>query len=75
LGPDEVIVDAGHRAVSIDMGPPQVVDLDAVWASAGDEHGRITGDLNGVRVGDTLELIPAHGDTTIPLHRRRVEVT
>jgi 3-hydroxy-D-aspartate aldolase len=68
LSPEEVIVDAGHRAVSIDMGPPQVVDFDAVWASAGDEHGRITGDLDGVRVGDTLELIPAHGDTTIPLH-------
>jgi D-serine deaminase-like pyridoxal phosphate-dependent protein len=75
LGPDEVIVDAGHRAVSIDMGPPQVVGLDAVWASAGDEHGRITGDLNGVRVGDTLELIPAHGDTTIPLYRGRAEVS
>ena len=57
------------------MGPPQVAGFDAVWASAGDEHGRITGALDGVRVGDTIELIPAHGDTTIPLHRGRVEVT
>jgi D-serine deaminase-like pyridoxal phosphate-dependent protein len=68
LGPQEVIVDAGTRAVSTDLGPPRVDGLDAVWVSAGDEHGRVTGAVGHLQAGDVLRLIPSHTDTTVVLH-------
>lgn len=68
IAADEVIVDAGTRAVSTDLGAPLVLGRDAVWASAGDEHGRITGDVGGLRSGDVLRLVPSHTDTTVVLH-------
>jgi D-serine deaminase-like pyridoxal phosphate-dependent protein len=68
LGPQEVIVHAGTRAVSTDLGPPRVDGLDAVWVSAGDEHGRVTGAVGHLLAGDVLRLIPAHTDTTVVLH-------
>jgi D-serine deaminase-like pyridoxal phosphate-dependent protein len=66
--PSEVIVDAGHRSVSTDMGAAAVVGLDATWESAGDEHGRVIGDVAHLALGDTVDLIPSHSDTTVPLH-------
>lgn len=70
LGPDEVIVDAGHKALSGDLGPARVAPpLRAVYAPAGDEHGRLTGELEGLRVGDRVRLVPGHSDTTVLLHR------
>lgn len=68
LGPAEVIVDAGTRAVSTDLGVPLVDGREAVWASAGDEHGRLTGAVADLRVGDVVRLVPSHTDTTVPLH-------
>ncbi|WP_354702448.1 D-threonine aldolase [Paraconexibacter sp. AEG42_29] len=68
LGPGEVIVDAGSRAISSDLGLPQVDGLDATWTVAGDEHGRITGEVGRLRPGDVLRLIPSHTDTTVVLH-------
>jgi D-serine deaminase-like pyridoxal phosphate-dependent protein len=68
LGADEVIVDAGNRAVSTDLGPPDVVGRDASWELAGDEHGRLRGEVGDLRIGDLVELIPSHTDTTVPLY-------
>jgi D-serine deaminase-like pyridoxal phosphate-dependent protein len=68
LGPGEVIVDAGNRAVSSDLGVPRVAGLEAAWESAGDEHGRIRGAVAHLRPGDVLRLIPSHTDTTVVLH-------
>lgn len=68
ISPAEVIVDAGTRAVSTDLGVPLVAGRDAMWASAGDEHGRITGDVADLRPGDLLQLVPSHTDTTVVLH-------
>jgi 3-hydroxy-D-aspartate aldolase len=68
LGPREIIVDAGTRAVSADQGPALVAGLDATWESAGDEHGRIRGDVGHLRTGDQIRLIPSHTDTTVVLH-------
>ncbi|HWT93963.1 MAG TPA: hypothetical protein VN238_13250, partial [Solirubrobacteraceae bacterium] len=68
-GDGEVLVDAGLKAVSIDHGPPVVLGLDATWASAGDEHGRIAGDVGHLKAGDRLVLHPSHTDTTVRLHR------
>jgi D-serine deaminase-like pyridoxal phosphate-dependent protein len=72
LGPSEVIVDAGHRSVSTDMGAAAVEGLDATWESAGDEHGRVLGDVAQLALGDGIDLIPSHSDTTVPLHDRFV---
>ena len=63
------VVDAGLKSLSNDSGPPRPKDVDAEFAFMGDEHGKLTF-ANGspLRVGDTLELIPSHCDTTINLH-------
>jgi D-serine deaminase-like pyridoxal phosphate-dependent protein len=70
LGPDAVVVDAGLKAVSVDMGPARVADRAATYAPAGDEHGIVRGDVADLRPGDTVRLVPAHTDTTVRLHRR-----
>ena len=70
VGEGEAIVDAGLKAVSLDMGPPRPVDLDATWEPAGDEHGVLKGDLGELRPGDRIRLVPAHTDTTISLYRK-----
>lgn len=69
LGLDEVIIDAGLKALSTDMGPAQpAAPLRAAYAPAGDEHGRLTGDVAGLAVGDRVRLTPSHSDTTVALH-------
>lgn len=68
MGADEVIVDAGNRAVSTDSGPPLLAGRAATWESAGDEHGRLRGDVGDLRLGDLVALIPSHADTTVPLY-------
>jgi 3-hydroxy-D-aspartate aldolase len=68
-GPGEAIVDAGFKALSTDLGPARVAGLDATWAPAGDEHGRLTGALGDLRAGDRVRLIPSHTDTTVRLYR------
>ncbi|MDQ5807915.1 MAG: hypothetical protein M3320_04500, partial [Actinomycetota bacterium] len=70
---NEVIVDAGLKAVSIDMHaahPAHPAGLDATWQPAGDEHGALEGDVAHLRPGDLVRLVPSHTDTTVRLHRR-----
>lgn len=68
---DAATVDAGLKAASIDSGLPGVRGIPgAQFLFAGDEHGTV---LFGeprpdVRVGDVIELVPSHCDTTINLH-------
>jgi D-serine deaminase-like pyridoxal phosphate-dependent protein len=68
--PGQAIVDAGWKALSTDAGNPSVKGrADLVYAPAGDEHGRITGDdLPGP--GGKLEMVPSHCDTTVNLYDR-----
>jgi D-serine deaminase-like pyridoxal phosphate-dependent protein len=61
-------VDAGWKAVSTDAGPPTVRGGGS-YAFAGDEHGKVTG-VEGLRLGETVDLLPGHCDTTIHLHDR-----
>jgi len=68
LGPREAIVDAGWKSLSTDAGLPEVARREATWEPAGDEHGRLRGDLGDVRRGDELRLVPSHADTTIDLY-------
>jgi D-serine deaminase-like pyridoxal phosphate-dependent protein len=68
VAPGEVIVDAGLKAVSIDMGPARPDGIAARWSPAGDEHGVLKGDVD-LGPGDLVRLVPSHTDTTIRLHR------
>jgi D-serine deaminase-like pyridoxal phosphate-dependent protein len=69
--PAEATVDCGMKAASGDSGPPVPRGLSATrFVSAGDEHGKLIldGPRPDVRVGDKIELVPSHCDTTINLH-------
>ena len=70
--PGLAIVDAGYKAFATDRPfAPVPVDLPgAVYAWAGDEHGRI--DISNVdrdiKVGDRIEFVPPHCDPTVNLY-------
>jgi D-serine deaminase-like pyridoxal phosphate-dependent protein len=66
---DAVIVDAGLKTLSTDHGPAMPKALPgATYEPAGDEHGRVIFPGDRPALGDKLELIPSHCDTTINLH-------
>ncbi len=71
---DLLVVDAGVKAISSDFGMPLVAEVPgAVVAKLSEEHGLITlAHPEDVRLapGDTVQLIPSHGCTTINLHDR-----
>lgn len=69
--PTRIIVDAGRKAMSVDMALPRPKDLAGVASvSLSAEHGRIElGEPSDrLRVGDKLEWIVGYGDTTVCLH-------
>jgi len=62
------VVDCGMKGVSLDSGPPQVLNLPHVeYSSGGDEHGILRPDPQ-LKVGDVVWLIPGHCDPTVNLH-------
>jgi 3-hydroxy-D-aspartate aldolase len=68
---ERAVVDAGHKAYSIDSGMPTLPDFpEATLDRAADEHGRIIlkRPTNRLRVGDKIRLIPGHCDPTVNLH-------
>lgn len=72
--PTRAVVDAGLKSLSTDSGMPEPKGLPGVeYQPAGDEHGILTWEnekaaLVHLEVGDRVELIPSHIDTTINLH-------
>lgn len=71
--PDRVTIDVGMKAISFDGGPGIVVlpeGIDAEYAFAGDEHGFIaaSGKAPPLALGEGVEIIPSHCDTTVNLH-------
>jgi D-serine deaminase-like pyridoxal phosphate-dependent protein len=73
--PARAVVDAGLKSLSIDSGMPEPKGLPGIeYQPAGDEHGILTWTKNAesatvhLEVGDRIELIPSHIDTTINLH-------
>lgn len=69
------VVDAGLKSLSTDSGMPELKDIPGVaYRPGGDEHGILTwGDgalsaTTALAVGDRVELIPSHIDTTVNLH-------
>ena len=73
--PTRAVVDAGLKSLSIESGMPEPRDLPGItYQPAGDEHGILMWEKRDVsanlplQVGDRIELIPSHIDTTINLH-------
>lgn len=69
--PDRAIIDAGRKAMSIDIFKPQVIGHPGVSvASLSAEHGSLTltADAPPLRIGQQLELLPGYGDLTNVLH-------
>ncbi len=73
--PNRAVVDAGLKSLSIDSGMPEPKGLPGVkYRPGGDEHGILTWDESAepanvkLEVGDRIEFIPSHIDTTINLH-------
>ncbi len=69
--PTRAVVDAGHKAASVDSGPPEPFGLTGVsYRDPSDEHGVLASDsadaLPGL--GDSVLLVPGHCDPTVNLH-------
>ncbi len=65
------VVDAGLKSISNDYGNAVPVEPEHyTYRNAGDEHGIIESTNGSVtlEIGDRIELIPSHIDTTINLH-------
>lgn len=73
--PGWYVLDAGSKAISKDFGTPLVKNRpgDRV-TKLSEEHTRVDTEDGGVRVGDRLEVIPAHCCATMNLHRRCIAV-
>jgi D-serine deaminase-like pyridoxal phosphate-dependent protein len=80
--PEVAVVDAGMKTASIDSGMPEVRGITSAslggaeavsgarFLFGGDEHGLVIWDepRGDVRIGDAIELVPSHCDTTVNLH-------
>ncbi len=65
------IIDAGMKAISLDKGLPECLEKGMQVKMLNEEHGYIDFSQSSkkLKVGSKIELIPAHGCTTIPLYR------
>jgi D-serine deaminase-like pyridoxal phosphate-dependent protein len=62
------VLDAGHKAVSIDSGMPTVWEKpDIRFVSASDEHGKLDvgSETEMPKLGEKLRLVPGHCDPTV----------
>jgi 3-hydroxy-D-aspartate aldolase len=65
------VVDAGHKAASIDSGMPEPFGLGGVsYSRPSDEHGVLAtqGANRPLKLGDKVRLVPGHCDPTVNLH-------
>jgi len=68
---ERAVLDAGHKALSIDSGLPWVVGMpDVEYVRAADEHGKLTlhDPARALDIGAKVRLIPGHCDPTVNLH-------
>ncbi len=66
--PGLAVLDAGHKAVSIDSGMPTVWGRpDIAFVSASDEHGKLVAgsETTMPKLGEKLRLVPGHCDPTV----------
>ena len=69
--PGRAIIDAGRKAMNLEIHRPQVLDLPGIevdWLSA--EHGalKLAADAPTLEIGQQIELIPGYADLTNVLH-------
>ena len=67
---NRAVVDAGHKAVPVDSGLPQVYGMkDVEYGRPSDEHGKLIlhDPDRDLRIGDKLLLVPGHCDPTVNL--------
>lgn len=65
------VIDAGFKSLSTDSGNAELkVSPDISYRPAGDEHGILESASGSLpfNIGDRVELIPSHIDTTVNLH-------
>lgn len=74
-GPNTVTIDAGLKSLTTDSGLAECKTPEYVYGVLGDEHGSLSwmdgdggGNVEGLKVGDRVEMIPSHIDPTINLH-------
>jgi len=66
--PGVAVLDAGHKAVTIDSGLPLVWQRpELAYADASDEHGTLaySADAPAPRLGEKVRLVPGHCDPTV----------
>ncbi len=69
--PDRIIIDTGVKTISREFGLPCFKNRDDLeLLGLSEEHGtvRLADPSVQLQPGDTLELIPSHGDTTLNIH-------
>ncbi len=67
---DMVVMDAGHKSLTSELGIPRVLRPEG-WAIAkfSEEHGNLRREGGApLKVGDRVEIVPSHGCTTINLY-------
>jgi D-serine deaminase-like pyridoxal phosphate-dependent protein len=73
--PTWYVLDAGSKAISKDFGTPVIKDRPADTVTRlSEEHTSVDTTDAGVRIGDRVEVIPAHCCATMNLHRACVAV-
>lgn len=67
---NRIVIDAGLKAMSTDMGIPQPIDKNIVPGEIHEEHFclELKNPASGIRTGDKIELIPTHACTTVNLY-------
>ncbi len=68
---NRVVIDAGLKSLSTDSGMAEPKGFPAMtYRPGGDEHGILVWPAGtpGLKIGDRVEMIPSHIDTTINLH-------
>jgi D-serine deaminase-like pyridoxal phosphate-dependent protein len=68
-----LITDCGLKSLSQDMGMPEGAELPLRCVALSEEHAFVVTDEDAdldLQVGDRIDLLPSHGDTTINMHEQ-----
>lgn len=71
--PERAIVDAGRKALNVEIAMPRVRGRPGVeFERLSAEHGqlKVAPDAGPLRIGDRLEVVPGYADLTVVLHDR-----
>ena len=74
----QAVIDMGWKSTSVEYsifgwnGMPKPVGVEATYSPGGDEHGilKLKDGSQKVRIGDRIQFVPSHCDTTLNLHSK-----